>query len=129
MSAPWVTRGGHLIVFWRSFQEVGPLLKGYVRLARAETALAAGSFRGVGVALALASTGVFITLIALIGALMAWLIQSGMPIWEALLWVALPSIAVAMIGLVGVIRRYELLTLPQTRKRVRMLLELIDEER
>lgn len=129
MSAPWTMRGGHLIVFLRSAREVGPLLKGYVRLARAETALAAGSVRGLSIAIGAASLGALIALIALVGALMAWLIQSGMPIWEALLWILIPSLLVAAIGLVGIARRYQLMTLPQTRKRVRMLLELIDEER
>jgi len=36
-----MSRGGRVIVWWRALREVEPLLKGYVRLARAETALAA----------------------------------------------------------------------------------------
>ena len=129
MSHSLGVRGGQWIVFLRSMREVGPLLKGYVRLARAETALATASLRGLSVAIALAFIGTFITLIALVGALMAWLIQSGFPIWQALLWIVVPSVIVAALGVFGIVRRYELMTLPQTRKRVHMLLELIDEER
>ena len=120
-------RGGQLIVWWRTLQEVQPLLKGYVRLARAEVALASGSTKGLAVALGLASVGLVCVLVAVVTGLVIELRDHGWAVWAAVAWIAVPAAILAAISASLVAVRYERCTLPQTRKRVRFLMELIDE--
>jgi len=129
VKASVVSRGGRLIVWWRALREVEPLLKGYVRLARAETALAAASVKGAGTWLVIAVLGFLLALMSGTTALVVLLWGRGLPLWAAFAWIAAPSILVAIIGFAVSAMRFERCTLPQTRKRVRVLLELIDEER
>ena len=123
-----MARGGRLIVWWRALREVEPLLKGYVRLARAETALAAASVKGAGTWLALGVFGSLLVLMSGTAALLLLLRERGLPLWAAFAWIAAPSILLAIIGFVMGAMRLERCTLPQTRKRIKVLLELIDEE-
>jgi hypothetical protein len=126
---PLVARGGRLIVWWRALREVEPLLKGYVRLARAETALAAASVKGASTWLAIGVFGSLVLMMSGTAALLVLLRERGLPLWAAFAWIAAPSILLAIIGFVMGTMRLERCTLPQTRRRVQMLAELIDEER
>ena len=116
-----------MIVWWRALREVEPLLKGYVRLARAETALAAASVKGAGTWLALAVFGSLLAMMAGIAALLVLLRERGLPLWAAFAWIAAPSILLAIVGFVAGAMRVERCTFPQTRKRVQVLMDLIDE--
>ncbi|MEP6483342.1 MAG: phage holin family protein [Rudaea sp.] len=129
MTTPLVSRGGRVVVWWRALREVEPLLKGYVRLARAETALATASIKGLVICFAAALLGTVLFLMAAVAALMMLLRDNGLPLWAAFAWVAIPSVLLAIFGFVTSAASAEQCSLPQTRKRVRVLMELIDEER
>ncbi len=92
-------KGGHLIVWWRALREVEPLLKGYVRLARAETAMAAASVKGVGVWFGVALVGTLCLLMSGVIVLMMSLREAGWPLWASFAWIAVPSAILAIAGI------------------------------
>lgn len=104
-----------------------PILRAWAGLVRAEGDLARENLPRILVAAGIAAFGVFVVFTALIGGAMLGLREVGWPVWAA---TALP----AGIGLVAAIAaggfayaRFDRLTFIQTRRRLGILLEVLDE--
>jgi len=68
-------------------------------------------------------SGFLLALMSGTTALLVLLRQRGLPLWAAFAWIAAPGILLAILGFVMSATRFERCTLPQTRKRARVLLE------
>lgn len=104
-----------------------PILRAWAGLIRAEGDLARDNLSRILVAAGIAAFGVFVVFTALIGGTMLGLREIGWPVWAA---TALPAgigitVAVAAGGFAYV--RFHRLTFPETRRRLGVLLEVLDE--
>lgn len=104
-----------------------PIVQAWAGLIRAEGDLARRSLSGLLIATAISALGVFVLLTALLGGSMLALREVGWPVWAA---TALPAgVGLLLAGLAGwfAYTRFVRLTFPETRRRLGVLLEVLDE--
>jgi len=104
-----------------------PILRAWAGLIRAEGDLARDSVSGILIAAGIALFGIFILFTALIGGAMLGLRELGWPVWAATALPAAVGISVAIAGGAFAYARFHRLTFPETRRRLGVLLEVLDE--
>ncbi len=117
-SAAWVVIVGRHSV---------PILRAWAGLIRAEGDVARDSVSGIVIAAGIAAFGVFVVFTALIGGAMLGLREIGWPVWAATALPAGVGIAVAIAAGGFAYVRFHRLTFPETRRRLGVLLEVLDE--
>lgn len=104
-----------------------PILRAWAGLVRAEGDVARDSVSGILIAAGIAAFGVFVVFTALIGGAMLGLREIGWPVWAATALPAGTGIAVAIAAGGFAYVRFHRLTFPETRRRLGVLLEVLDE--
>jgi sterol desaturase/sphingolipid hydroxylase (fatty acid hydroxylase superfamily) len=104
-----------------------PILRAWAGLIRAEGDVARDSVSGILIAAGIAAFGVFVVFTALIGGAMLGLREIGWPVWAATALPAGVGIAVAIAASGFAYVRFHRLTFPETRRRLGVLLEVLDE--
>jgi hypothetical protein len=104
-----------------------PILRAWAGLIRAEGDLARDNLSRILIAAGLAVFGVFVVFTALIGGAILGLREIGWPVWAATALPAGVGIAVALVAGGFAYARFHCLTFPETRRRLGVLLEVLDE--
>jgi hypothetical protein len=104
-----------------------PILRAWAGLIRAEGDLARDNLPRILIAGGIAAFGVFVVFTALIGGAMLGLREIGWPVWAATALPAGVGIAAAIAAGGFAYVRFRRLTFPETRRRLGVLLEVLDE--
>lgn len=104
-----------------------PILRAWAGLIRAEGDVARDSLSGILITAGIAAFGVFVFFTALIGGAMLGLREIGWPVWAATALPAGVGLAVALAAGGFAYVRFHRLTFPETRRRLGVLLEVLDE--
>lgn len=104
-----------------------PIVRAWAGLIRAESDVARHSLSGILIAAGAAAFGLLVVFTALIGGAMLGLREIGWPVWAATALPAGVGIAVAIAAGGFTYIRFHRLTFPETRRRLGVLLEVLDE--
>lgn len=108
--------------------QIWPATKAYVRLLKAELDLGRETLPALAVWAAIAGVALFVVLAGLVAGACVALVQAGWSVAAAVGLLSGPACVVLLVAGVFVQARLRHLTLPQTRRRVRVLMEILDDD-
>lgn len=112
---------------WRFLRAAPGLIRAHLRLLSVEVNFATSSLRAMAIAVALAFLSVIVLLSVLATGAVLGLIQSGFTLVSSIGIAAILPLLVCVGSIWAAYVRFERMTLPESRKRLRALLDLVDE--